>query len=321
MKKENLETAAIVYQITCTATGKCYIGVTSKALETRLKEHFKEARSKRFDTVFYRAIRKYGPVTFVAEIVEKAESGLVAQLIERRLILERGTLAPHGLNTSTGGENHAGVQRSDEVREKISRAKIGRRASDEARRRMSENRKGRKASEAQLAGLRAHNADPAAREANGQRARERWKDPEYAVRQKNILTAAARTPEAIARKLAGIQRAKEEGKFRWRAKKERPPSRSKRDAMLERWQNPEYRARMTAVRKNAEFGEERKEMLRGLAASQRGVPLSAEHREKIAAALRGKKRGPYKINRGTLHVRALLRGLDVTEHARQGEIA
>ena len=47
----------VVYEIKCLVTEKAYIGVTRKTLDCRWKEHRKEARAKRFDTVLYRSIR------------------------------------------------------------------------------------------------------------------------------------------------------------------------------------------------------------------------------------------------------------------------
>lgn len=62
----------IVYKITNTKNGKIYIGQTTRTLEERFQRHKQDALSGRLDTHFARAIRKYGPEAFIAEIIDTA---------------------------------------------------------------------------------------------------------------------------------------------------------------------------------------------------------------------------------------------------------
>ena len=61
-----------VYKITCKANGKSYIGITQKALNTRLKEHFRDAFPGRYNAsgtlyALHAAIQKYGKTNFTIE--------------------------------------------------------------------------------------------------------------------------------------------------------------------------------------------------------------------------------------------------------------
>lgn len=57
----------LIYKATNNINGKIYIGQTTKTLEERKKYHKRD--SKRIDTLFYRAIRKYGWDNFNWEII------------------------------------------------------------------------------------------------------------------------------------------------------------------------------------------------------------------------------------------------------------
>lgn len=193
----------LVYKITCRETGKVYYGITRKTLSERWSQHKKETRAKRFDTVFYRAIRKYGPENFTIETAYEAVDGREAQVVERSLIAQYGTLAPRGLNSSVGGEAWAGKSLTMETREKISRAKIGVKLSLETRQKMSAARKGKKASPETR---RAHVAAMARKEIrekciaplaryrqenpeNGDKLKKLWTDPEFRARSAARLEA------------------------------------------------------------------------------------------------------------------------------------
>lgn len=204
--RSTLYMPACVYKLVCRPTGKEYIGATVVSLDERMKQHVAEAKAERFDTVLYRAMRFHGADCFTIELLTLAPSGLEAQRLERLLIAEHRTLVPNGLNTSTGGESWAGIRRTEEVRQKISKAKLGRRIwSDEARAAMSVERKGRKRSEADRAAMRAGQADPEVKRRKSEQLKARWDDPAF----REVATAASkranearrgvpRTPESIA---------------------------------------------------------------------------------------------------------------------------
>lgn len=203
-KSSLLEAPARVYKVVCLPTGKAYIGVTVKPLEWRWSQHRKEARATRFDTVLYRAMRLYGAAAFTIELLQEIPTGLEAQLVERELIARHNTMAPNGMNTSSGGENWAGITRSPEVRDKISASKKGKAIwSAEAKQAMSAARLGKKATEARLAGIRAANAKPEYRAARAAALKARWQDPEFRA---IALANSAKTNE----KRKGVPRTAEE---------------------------------------------------------------------------------------------------------------
>lgn len=288
----------IIYQITCVPTGKRYIGISRKTKEWRWGQHRKEAKARRFDTVFYRAMRKYGPENFTIEVLRDVDDPLEAQRIERELILSLGTMAPNGLNTSTGGEMLAGIAKSPEVAAKISATKRGVPVhTEEGKRRMSEMRRGRKVSDAQLAGIRAAHNDPEFLKMISASSTARWEDPEYRSAREAELAQQRAKPENEERRLAGIQRAKAEGKYKGHV---RSP-----------------------------------ESLAAAGAKLKGRKHAPEHVAKVKAALTGKKRSPEQVARNvashidarsgyrgggygpaTLAVRDLVAQLDTTIHER-----
>ena len=64
----------IIYKITNIKNNKVYIGQTINSLEDRFNRHKTDALNNIIDTHFARAIRYYGPESFVAEIIDTATS-------------------------------------------------------------------------------------------------------------------------------------------------------------------------------------------------------------------------------------------------------
>lgn len=95
-----------IYKITETATGKCYIG-QSVCIERRFKEHQKK---RPLDLFSY-------------EVVQECCDGLL-DIMERFFIKKWNTLAPSGLNRTTGGTGKFGHM-DEEHKQKISIANKG----------------------------------------------------------------------------------------------------------------------------------------------------------------------------------------------------
>jgi group I intron endonuclease len=110
--------SAIIYCITNTVNGKCYIGQTIRPLHVRWQYHCDDVR-RGSTTHFHRAIRKYGAESFAVEIVEETTT---SQLNDR----ERHWIAKlqPAYNMTSGGEGHAGPL-TPEHRENISLALRG----------------------------------------------------------------------------------------------------------------------------------------------------------------------------------------------------
>lgn len=93
----------IVYKATNINNNKVYIGITTKTLEHRMKIHKKD--SKRKDTYFYKAIRKYGWDAFVWEVIDTANS--IDELHEKEIYYisqyESFNNKEKGYNTTSGG--------------------------------------------------------------------------------------------------------------------------------------------------------------------------------------------------------------------------
>jgi group I intron endonuclease len=147
MAKRNV--VHILYRVTCLVSGKSYIGLTHRSLEARWGGHLRDAR--RFSHLpLYKAIRKYGQDNFNVTSLASSGNRDDAGEVERLLIQQENTHAPHGYNITAGGDGGSfGTNRifTETHRKKLSVAASNRRISDVARKGMSERRKGIKQSE------------------------------------------------------------------------------------------------------------------------------------------------------------------------------
>lgn len=296
-----MDDLVLVYRITCLATGKLYFGITRKTLAWRWGAHVKESRAKRFDTVLYRAIRKHGPENFTIETVYEAVNAHEAQMCERALIGAYGSLSPAGMNTSTGGEHHAGRAVVPAVRAKISAAKRGVKMSAESRAKMSMSRTGKKRSPECRERMRTLANRPEVRAkvlANSQtevfRSRSStigtavmkrlWQDPEFRARRARDLAVLN------ARKIA--------------TKKSAIKGRGKRGAMLARWRSQPYREKMLRVLRDKKTEDARSAAIALSNISRRGKPHSPEAKERRLRKNEERLFGP-----ATASVRAMVREL------------
>jgi group I intron endonuclease len=275
---------ALVYRLTCLATGKFYFGVTRKTLAERWKGHVKEAVAKRFETVLYRAIRKYGPENFSIEVVYEAVNAHEAQMCERALIAAYGSLAPLGLNTSTGGESHAGRSVTPDVRKKIADAKRGKKLPPEAVAKSAAARVGLKRSEETkakhretmsrpdihakcIAALNRSRTSETGKAARAAGVKKLWQNEEYRAQH--------------AKRLAVLNERKRANQ------KPKAPRRTKHEAMIARWANPSYRENISFVLSKMSANPERRHRL----------------------SERNKKRG---FSQSTLSVRTMVKELPCT---------
>lgn len=100
------------YLITCSATGKRYVGITSRMLKQRWAEHVYDSRSNRQRTALGRAIAKHGADAFTIEPLCCARTWEDICHAERLLIEQWRTKAPRGYNLSDGGAGAFGVKKS-----------------------------------------------------------------------------------------------------------------------------------------------------------------------------------------------------------------
>ncbi len=99
------------YLITCSVTGRRYIGITSRTLRQRWHEHLYDSRTKKRMAIC-RAIAKYGAHNFRIEALCCARSWKDICAVESILIAQWDTRKPNGYNVSAGGEGPFGVKRS-----------------------------------------------------------------------------------------------------------------------------------------------------------------------------------------------------------------
>jgi len=110
-----------IYIITNVLNGMQYVGITND-LGRRWKQHFHTNGSSPY---LHSAIKKHGIDAFVFSHLADAFDEEAAKMLERMLIAERNTKAPHGYNLTAGGEGL--FNPTQEVRAKIRKANANRR--------------------------------------------------------------------------------------------------------------------------------------------------------------------------------------------------
>lgn len=94
-RKRRSDRRHIVYQLTNTANSNAYIGITAgyrlKDLRVRVNKHVQRALAEDKDWTLCKEIRRFGPESFVYEILEVVRGKVVAHQRERQLI---GELCP-----------------------------------------------------------------------------------------------------------------------------------------------------------------------------------------------------------------------------------
>lgn len=161
--KENKERYGIIYKITNTVNGKCYIGQTindfnrryrfsGKGIERVYKHHkYRKEHNRHYNVHLLGAIEKYGFEVFtVDEEFDIAYSKEVLNDLEKKYIKEFDCIK-NGYNHEDGGSNG---KPSEEVCKKMSESRkgkccgenhplYGKHRTEEEKRKMSESRKGK----------------------------------------------------------------------------------------------------------------------------------------------------------------------------------
>ncbi len=129
-------------------SGKQYVGITSGTVEHRwrrghVKDALRSAPREGCCRVLDSAIRKYGPESLKVETLVVAEWSYLQEL-EKKAIVAFVTKAPNGYNLTDGGDGLPGIQRGSEWREKLRRARKGKKNSAETCRKIGDALRGRK---------------------------------------------------------------------------------------------------------------------------------------------------------------------------------
>lgn len=127
-----------VYKITNKINNKVYIGITSKGISARWKEHLYNAEHE-CPFKLHRAIRKYGKENFTVELIDFCNSWDELAAKEKEYIKQyRSNEDEFGYNLTEGGDGTFGRLHSEETKEKIRQKALGREVSDETKRKLSE---------------------------------------------------------------------------------------------------------------------------------------------------------------------------------------
>lgn len=113
----------VIYKIKCNINGKNYIGITGD-FKGRIKSHLSVAENGS-NTVFHKAIRKYGIKSFLIFVLDRANTWEEACKLEKYYIKKIGTKLPNGYNMTDGGEGTLGCYPSESVKNKIAESHIG----------------------------------------------------------------------------------------------------------------------------------------------------------------------------------------------------
>lgn len=239
--------------------GKEYIGITRQGLQVRLKEHAKAVRSGK-GHLLHRAWREHGfPRVQVLAVVENA---CLAET-EIRAIQAFNTKHPGGYNLTDGGEGVVGLPCSEETKQKLRAANLGKRHSEESRLRLSLALRGRICRDDTRAKISA---------ANTGRGIGRFVSEE--TRKKLRQTSSGRTHSVSDAAKLVMREAKLGGKLSDEHKKN-IGLRS-----LGRRMSEENRKKMSEVHSGRVFSEEHRQKLR---AAKLGKPISEETKAKRAA--------------------------------------
>lgn len=114
----------LIYKITNNINNKVYIGQTTNSLNERIREYRNECKYNPNSRPIIRAMNRYGFNNFNFEIIDKTDSKLKLDELERKYIKEYNSLiTQNGYNVELGGNGKG--KHSKETRRKISEAQIG----------------------------------------------------------------------------------------------------------------------------------------------------------------------------------------------------
>jgi group I intron endonuclease len=124
----------LIYCVRNLINNKEYIGMTTRALRVRWKQHIADSNrigSWEWDTPLGRAIRKYGEDTFSVSVIMTCNSVAHMKMCEIASIEERGShTSVNGYNVTKGGDGRFGMRLSQEVKDKIGASRKGKKVGE-----------------------------------------------------------------------------------------------------------------------------------------------------------------------------------------------
>jgi group I intron endonuclease len=131
----------LIYCIKNTINNKEYVGLTTRSLEDRWKQHVYESNKQdswEWNTPLGNAIKKYGKDSFEVSVLFNCNSVEELKQKEIELIEQRKSLVEFGgYNITKGGDGRLGAKHSEETKRKIGLKSAGKIMSIEARDKMS----------------------------------------------------------------------------------------------------------------------------------------------------------------------------------------
>jgi group I intron endonuclease len=99
-----------IYKVVNTVNQKVYIGLTMSSLKLRKQRHFSHARAKITNSIFHKALIKYGEYSFEWKIIWKGKDSELEEK-ERYYIKEYDSFfkTGHGYNMTFGGSIQSGL--------------------------------------------------------------------------------------------------------------------------------------------------------------------------------------------------------------------
>ena len=225
-----------IYMITCLATSKGYVGITSRTVLQRWKVHCRDAK-KGQGYYLHAAIRKHGKDQFSIRTLATASSWNDACALECAAIAEHQTFGERGYNLTTGGEGAMGREKSTATRALLSASAKNQWAGGDGRARMVESLK------------------------------VGWSDPDARARLKAALIEASGRPEVKARRSAAMKKrmadTKEQVRMAAKKRANRPEAVAQQsERMKQHWQDPVAMAGQVAAMKRVWADPEKKEKMR-----------------------------------------------------------
>lgn len=122
----------IAYKITCSISGKRYIGITKRTLNRRWSAHVLRAfGDDPSASALAAAIRKYGKDNFTAETIACSSSLHDLLETEKILIAQENTKSPNGYNLTAGGEGGFDPAPETRARMRLANVHLGKKQSAE----------------------------------------------------------------------------------------------------------------------------------------------------------------------------------------------
>src|SRR5208283_4760583 len=122
---ENRPIIGTIYKVVNRLNGKIYIGQTMGSLAQRIRRHTKDAKRPCKQSLFARALRKYGIHNFEIRGIDLACSTDWLNKKERQWIAFYNSQMPNGYNMTAGGEGALGLPMSETAKDKLRQCNLG----------------------------------------------------------------------------------------------------------------------------------------------------------------------------------------------------